>query len=569
MLQIISGKFFEGDSLYVSDCKSILYSNFYWILPIETCIATLEPVDIFNTSSISPYVINYKNQIEKSEGAGVVRTGDSEIVNQFKLLCIFGFKAFFDNDRSSVELLCRKHPKSSTENLVPSTFVPRFFDYHIDGKNEEIERFIQFINKVIGLPREKYLAVINSINAFSQALQTLNYNLDLAYSLMIYSLESLSQKFDEFKPIWDDYDQSVKDKLNELFDKTDLSHDTIISIQNILLRSSNLKTTGRFIDFTSKYVSDSFFKEEANGLKNPLRKSELKQALKNAYKMRSNYVHELKELEKSLKFPQIIDGGESIHWKNQPYLTFAGLTRLTHHIIYNFIQKQDYLKKERYNWRQDLPNTIQMKIHPKHWIWDEKIFTPSDTNITFSGFLTLLIDKMFHDEKLIDLRSLMLKIEKFINGGLSDRYKIPMISLYYLYNNLMSADFRSPNYDMFIKDHIKLIFRCNIENMVTILLLNKKWPWDIEESRDHYVKYKVGKFNKDSLNIPHFFELCIIVEIANRFLEKGDVQEFKKWLDIAILEIPGKSECQRILEKYKSEEEMIILKDTLLECMKE
>ncbi|MGB9978032.1 hypothetical protein [Methanobacterium sp.] len=569
MLQIISGKFFESDSIEVSDCKGILYSNFYWILPIETCIGTLEPVDVFNTSSISPYVINYKNKIERLPPETTVRTGDSEIINQFKLLCIFGLKSFFDVDRNYVELLCREHPKSSTENIMPSNFVPRFFDHYIHGKYEETEDFKKFIDKVIGLPRKRYLAVINSINAFSQSLQTLNYNLDLAYSLMIYSLESLSQRFDEFNPTWNDYDQSVRKKLDELFEKEKLKQDTVSSIQDILLDSTNLRVMLRFTDFTSRYVSDSFFKEEACESKTPLRKSELKEALKNAYKMRSSYVHELEEIEDSVKISPQFGGGESIRWENNPYLTYSGLTRLVHHVICNFIQEQEYLEKEKYNWRQDLPGRHSVNIHPMHWIWDENIFTLSDINITFSGFLSILIDWLFLDKKLVDLRNLMLKIEKLVNGGLRDKFKSPLISFYFLYNNLMNDNFKSPNYDDFIKNYTELIFEPNIENMITILLLNKKWPWNIEKSVDHYLKYRINKFNRNSLNIPHYFEVFIIINIANEFLEQGNKEEFKKWLDNAILELPGKSECQNIIKEYKSKEEKIIILDTFKDCIKE
>lgn len=567
MLQIISGKFFENDSIEESNCKGIFYSNFYWILPIETCIGTLEPVDIFNMSSISPYVFNYKNQIEKGPNDTIIRTGDVEIQKQFQLLCIFGLKSFFDSDRNYVELLCRKHPKSSAEQILPSVFLPRFFDYHIHGKIEEIEHFIQFVDKVIGLPRRKYLAVLDSINAFSQALQILNYNVDLAYSLMIYSLESLSQKFDEFEPTWEDYDYSVKNKLDELFVENDFEEPTINSVREILLKSSNLRNMARFIDFTSKHVSDNFFKEESQGLKNCIRKSELKESLKNAYKMRSSYAHELEEIEDFLKMPQILKGGESIRSANKPYLTFAGLTRLVNHVIYNFIEEQNYLEEEKYNWRQDLPGIMTMNMHPQHWIGDEKIFKPSDVDITFSGFLTLILDNYFNDKPIINLEKLMLKIEMLIDAGLKDESKYPMISLYFLYNNMIVDDFKSPNYNKFIKNYIALIFKCNIWNMITILLLNKKWPWDVNESVDHYVKYVSKKFNKKSFNIPPFFELCIMIEIANRYLKKENIAEFNKWLDIVILEMPGQSECQKVIEEYKSKKEKIFSKDVLLKCM--
>ena len=115
---------------------------------------------------------------------------------------------------------------------------------------DEIEAFIKFVNKVIGLPREKYLVVINCLNNFSHALQVLNYNLDLAYSMLVYSLESLSQSFDDFEPIWEDYDPQIKNKLNSCFSKIDPSLSS--EIRKILLGSSNLRLQQRFINFITR-----------------------------------------------------------------------------------------------------------------------------------------------------------------------------------------------------------------------------------------------------------------------------------------------------------------------------
>ena len=189
MLQIISGKFFKSDNRYVYEAKGITYSNYSWIEPIRTCIATLEPVDTYR--SVSSYVISYINQIEKEKAGVLLRTGDSEIVQQFQLLCMFGLKAFFDSDRNNVEINCREKPRSTADLYLPSKIVPRFFQNQIDGMSNEIDNFKRFVDKVIGLPRHKYLAVISSLCNFSHALQILNFNVDLAYSMLVYSLESL------------------------------------------------------------------------------------------------------------------------------------------------------------------------------------------------------------------------------------------------------------------------------------------------------------------------------------------------------------------------------------------
>jgi len=255
MLQIISGKFFKSDNRYIHEAKGIAYSNYSWVEPIKTCVATLEPVDTYR--SVSSYVISYINQIEKEKAGVLVRTGDSEIVQQFQLLCMFGLKAFFDIDRNNVEINCREKPRSSGDYYLPSKFVPRFFESQIDGKKDEIEAFIKFVDQVIGLPREKYLVVINCLNTFSHALQVLNYNLDLAYSMLVYSLESLSQSFDDFEPTWEDYNPEIKKELDGHLSK--ISLEVAEDIRGVLLKSSNLRLQQRFIDFIINHVSDSFF----------------------------------------------------------------------------------------------------------------------------------------------------------------------------------------------------------------------------------------------------------------------------------------------------------------------
>lgn len=154
MLQIISGKFFKSDDLSIHDGKGVLYSNYSWVGPIETCIGVLEPVD-YSGSSVSCYVFSYKNKIEKDPI--LIRAGDSEIIQQFQLLSTFGLKAFFNTDRNTIELNCRKISRNLLDTYVPSRFVSRFFDSSIHGQKAEIENFKKFINKVIGLPRQIYL----------------------------------------------------------------------------------------------------------------------------------------------------------------------------------------------------------------------------------------------------------------------------------------------------------------------------------------------------------------------------------------------------------------------------
>ena len=546
MLQIISGKFFKSDNRYIHEAKGIAYSNYSWVEPIKTCVATLEPVDTYR--SVSSYVISYINQIEKEKAGVLVRTGDSEIVQQFQLLCMFGLKAFFDIDRNNVEINCREKPRSSGDYYLPSKFVPRFFESQIDGKKDEIEAFIKFVDQVIGLPREKYLVVINCLNTFSHALQVLNYNLDLAYSMLVYSLESLSQSFDDFEPTWEDYNPEIKKELDGHLSK--ISLEVAEDIRGVLLKSSNLRLQQRFIDFIINHVSDSFFTDEATEIKFALRKSELKRALRNAYTMRSKYVHELKPIQEQLRDPQIAEG-DVFHWENEPYLTFGGLTRLACHVINNFIWRQDCLETEEYDWKKDLPGIVWMEPAPQYWIGKDEGFVPSQATKRFSGFLSHLQEAILSNSSMVDLRKLLEKYESSIPTA-KKKDKIPMLAMYYLYNLYVIQEAKRPNYKEFLKQYGDVFNECCIEMMIVCLLSNQKWPWDIEECVSHYEDYKKHKFSKNALSIPLLIELCLIVEIANMYLRAEKLDKYNEWLYTACLEASGKTNIQKFINECKS-----------------
>ena len=69
---------------------------------------------------------------------------------------------------------------------------------------EQEEGFVRFVDKATGLPRRDYSVVMSFLQTLSHALHTLRQNLDLAYSMLIYALESLSQGRSGYLPQWED-----------------------------------------------------------------------------------------------------------------------------------------------------------------------------------------------------------------------------------------------------------------------------------------------------------------------------------------------------------------------------
>ncbi|AFZ58045.1 hypothetical protein H6G54_16035 [Anabaena cylindrica FACHB-243] len=562
MLQVISGKFFTKPNRFTHDAKAVTYSNFSYSQPIKTCIATLEPADIFHESAV-PYIINYTNQIEYDEiRPGVIsRIGDPEIVQQFQLLCIFGLRAFFHTDKRNVEINCRERRKNSGDYYLPSKFVKRFFDTSIRGNEIDISTFVQFVDKVIGLPRKEYTAVIRFLGNFSDALQILNYNLDLAYSMLVYSLESLSQNFDDFEATWDDYDQKIKNNLDKQL--LIIDQDVATEIREILLKSSHLKLQQRFIKFITNNISDTYYLDEALDTTitttRPIRPSEIEIALKNAYSMRSKYAHQLIPILNQLKSPQLAEG-DVFPWQNSPYLTFNGLTRLAYHVINNFVQKQPYLETEEYDWNGDIHNIVptaivQMKMAAQYWIWNSLGFSPDQVFDRFSGFLSHFIEAILDSKNtdLIDLHELLELYETSIANA-KRQQKIAMLSMYLIYNQSLIPELQMKNHVTFIKKHIDILNECCIETMLVNILCGKQWNWDIHDCVFQYSnKYIKRKFTENALNLPFILELCVIFEIANSYLRIGSKDEYYKWMQTALLESCGNQSLQSYIQKNKSD----------------
>lgn len=540
MLQIISGKFFTSDDRERHPGKGITYSNYSWIGPITTSIASIEPV-YFSSSNVTPYVISYLNQIEK-DGL-LIRVGDPEIVHQFQLLCIFGLRAYFNVDRDKVDVNCREVPKTSNDNFLPSKFTTRFFEPKINGKQEEIAEFIRLVNHTIGLPRKTYEIVMTCMENFTNSLQSINYNLDLAYSMMVYSLEALSQSFDGYRPTWKDYDQSIAKRLEAEF--CNLESNIAENIKQILLQSSHQKLQKRFIDFVMSHVKDSYFLEEAMEQTGAIKKSELLRALKNAYNMRSKYVHELQQIPRQMHHPHI-GKGDLFYLGNDVYFTYNGLTRLAYHVIKNFILDQAIIETEKFDWRRSLPGVITLNLSPEYWVWKHENFIPDQVFGRLSGFLEQFQAFLTNRKPISNLSDLVEKLEGLIKDSkVQENQKHAMVCIILLF--LFAFD--RNQFHAKCHEYRKYLEVCTIEKMIFDILLAGSLSDNANSCETEYKKYLKNKFSKCSLKIPDLIELCIIVDLANRFLQDNNISKYQEWMKFAIFEAAGNNKLQIQLSK--------------------
>jgi hypothetical protein len=541
MLQIISGKFFLSKNRYEFEGYSPLYSNYCWMADINCSIATLSPI----AEERSDYILKYKNQMEKRPNFALVRTGDKEIAKQFQNICVFGFQAIFDADKSNIQRLCGNQYIIKSY-ATPPKILPRYFEKYVDGSIQEVEAFKKLFDKIIGLPRNKYNVITRCLSAFTGSLNIVDYDFDLAYSMLVYCLETLSQNFNNYEPKWDDY--TNHEKIDKLI--IDIDPQKAKNLREIIYKEKDLKLQAKFVDFIVNNTSDSFF--EKDGLSNlpPIRKSQFIVALKNAYQVRSSYAHELEPIIPHLKAGFI--NGDVYRHNYSPFFTYSGLIRLTRHVLYNFIQKQEIIKSENYHWESELPNTLMMRTAPSCWLNRTKGFKQSEGRRRLSGFLLEWSQAIISDTPLTISSNLMKLYEsQVIDRSLKDKYKIPIIIHYALYRSITTKRFsqKYKGVSAFINDKKYLGINC-IENMLYCAVTNQEWIWSGEECENEYIKYEAqksiewSKIKKqgiivEPLDMPLLFEIMIMITMANKFFNEGYYGKYEEWVNKLILESSG------------------------------
>ena len=551
MLQIITGRFFGDGKVNEREFDGVLYSNYSWTCPITTGVAELRPSDSRGTR-ISSYVVRYKVRYEQRPGDILVLPTGDQAADQFRLLCAFWFQAFLHSDRYHVEMLCRTEPRHSADSGVPSRFVNRFFDAPIRGDWQEVAGFSGFIDKVLAMPRKSYRLFMSCLGVFFDALEAIDSNQNLAYSMFVYLLEALTQAGDGFVPVWADYPENLREQLDKEFSELDSTK--VEAIRHVLLSNPNVKLKKRFIQYISDHIEGSFFTSEATGRTPALRKNELGRALGNLYDTRSGYVHSLRPIQQHLRLPGWIPHADVFQWENEPYLTFSGLARLGRHVLLRVVERQPCLDREEHpGWRTELPGMVVAEVAPQYWIWQVEGFSPSHAKRRFSAFVSHVVG-CFESKKygLPDMRGLMERIEAMVSQAtVADRRA--MLCLYWIYNVIVSGNDQRQHREEFLGRYEQDIETCSIECVASVVILRVPLAWPVEDCERVFQEYLKRKFKANAVNLPKTVEVAVMVAIANVHLENGDLGAFEQWMERAILDASGRNAIQELLRKAQEE----------------
>ena len=534
MLQIASGKLFQSKPERRNELRGVLYTNLFLPgKPIETDAGRLLPVSSLHDKTL---VYEFTELIESPPGVGVVAShGVEPYLNDFAAIVSFALDVTCTSEPELTSRLITGR-RGPTVNVPPRKYIRRVFDDQVWCHDEDSGRLIAIVRELIGLRRKSYLAAMRAIRTYVTGLHRVADDLELAYTLLVASVESLAQGFDGHRGKWEDYDEKKRRAIDKALAKA--NDETAKAVRNAVLKIEHVSLARRFRDFTLAHLKPSYFREEAAGLDKPVGRTELPDALHEAYRLRSKYVHNLDELPKVLTLG--VDYRETVRMDQVTLLTIQGLARLARHVITEFIARQPKVKTEEYDYSNERSGIVRLSLAPQYWIGKTEGLEPSSGRKWLEGFLNQVAVYLSQgsDSVVTDLRKVLAEVENML-PQINVRQRLPFLVLYYVFNGVISPDNQLRNFPKIQKHYGPEIKRPTVEAMLMHLVLGTVSDWTLAKHQEVHDTYFRNRDKKSGLKVARTLEVGLSLELAERYRIADNAKRASELVSFAVENHPG------------------------------
>jgi len=542
MLQISTGKFYPStnpDAIYETLHRGVLYTNYEFILldRIETGVGALLPAK--GAGGMSAVVCEIPERLPKPsgpiQGGQIVSVGPDFLIRDFAAIVSFGMNITCDPDRDLVQRLTNATAPALGLFALPSRYVPRMFDEKISFQMSEISALQPFFKDLLGLERKAYLSVNRSIRRYVTAMHRLSDDLDLAYALLVAAIEALAQEFDGTIPMWEHYDEKKRIRIDSAL--TQVTEPIRQDVRNAILANEHVALKRKFSSFTNHYLSPSFFRNGTEESLYPAGRSELAVAIRQAYDLRSTYIHTLRPLPKNLTSPHVQSDVFSDNGKLM--LSFRGLARVARHVIIEFINQSQKVEKEEYHYTKDYPNLMTMQLASHYWIDKPENYTLGSARTILSWFIKQHTANIADPaQKVSDMRAVLQKIQGIVPSLAKAEQKMPMLALYHIYIQYLPEN-ELPSAEAFIEPYVSLFDEPSVESLVAHFLAGRQIPdWSINESDQLLKTYVNQRFHKNGLDFGPLIGAGLALWIAEQHRKNGNQDQARKLITYAVEEYP-------------------------------
>ena len=533
MLQIASGRLFREKPGRRNELRGVLYTNLrMYDRTLETAAGRL--LSASNLSDSKTLVYELTEFIEDVPGTGaLVSRGIDPYLSDFAAVLSFALNVTCTPDHDLTFRLLSGRPSPSVQ-FPPSKMVARVFDDMVWCQPADEVHLFETIGQLISLERRSFLAAMRAIRSYVTGLHRLADDHELAYTLLVVSIEALAQDFDNFQSQWADYDQRKRIAIDQALAGGD--EDLAERVRQALLATEHVALRRRFREFALDHLEPSYFRQEAQGLTNPAGRTDLKVALRQAYDLRSGYIHELVELPAILKMPGF---GDTTSLDLQVKLTFQGLARLARHVIATFIQRQPKVYREEYDYRFEQPGVARIELEPRYWVGRADNLHHNAGRRRLEGFLKQATACLLEEQgaSVTNLQEMLAEVEKML-PQMSTHQLRPFIALYILYSSMV-RDGRMDNCDLILERYGHELDDPSVEAMLTLLLLEHIPDWDLDEHQEVHDAYFREKHHRNGLRVPPALEAGLCLALAERYRLAGNVIQARDLIIQAVDNHPG------------------------------
>jgi hypothetical protein len=472
MLQINSGKLYPDGVGRTNKLRGVLYTNLMMTgvddEPLVTKAGTLLETDI--RSGPKTLVYELTEQMEggpKASGVLISHTA-APYLEDFAAVTAFFLEVTCTPDADlCARLLSGK--RSLSVSSPPNKLVKRVFEPDVWLQPADRAAFPAFVDDLIGLQRKSFLAAMRAIRTYVTGLHRVADDVELAYTLFVAAIESLAQGFDGHQGRWSDYEDGKRRKIDKALEGAD--PDVAERVRQALVDIEHLALTRRFRDFALEYT-DGPDAPTAGRVGVPGR-LDLRDALKEAYRLRSRYVHSLEDLPGMLGYERGFS--ESIRTDHRTFLTLQGLAHHTRRIILEFIRRQPKVETEVYNYSSERFGVMRAQLAPEYWIGRPEGVVKGAGRVFLEGFLEQFAAFLLSSTPVTNLTDVVAKIEEQVSSWPKiDR--VPFEALYVVYNVLVGRDLGSPNFLDFQARFTPDLQEPSVESLFVYDILEKVGP---------------------------------------------------------------------------------------------
>lgn len=463
--------------------------------------------------------------------------GADTYINDFAAIVSFRLNIVCTSDQGLANRLLTAQKAPLGIPGLPREYIPRTFDPEVSHLVTDDISLPAFIDDLVALKREHYVGAMRAIRRFVMAMHRMSDELDLAYALLVAAIESLAQEFDTFIPQWEDYAEGKRQAIDKALEGA--PGDVGERVRTAILATEHAALGRRFLEFALGNIKPAFFREEAIREHSPAGRAEMRVALKNAYRLRSEYVHTLEPLPRNLASSTGFADIERIDM--HPYLTFHGLARVARHVILNFIAEAPKTEKESHKYEEDYPNVTTHALAPHFWLHIARIYNVDGARNHLSGFLQEIGFCYWTggEHKVSDLREVTKKIETLVSGVRKVHRKLPMLATYAIFGAFLPEEERKRT-NAFVRHYRALLDEPTIESLFVHFIGGERTPlWPTEKSDRLLRDYHRQRFYRDGIDAGAVLSAALTLWIAEQHRQQGNEARARELITDAVDEFPS------------------------------